>query len=253
MSHQAYLNAMGIDLYAPRWHLPHAPQSVVNIFYQEEYHSKVNEELESSVQIDNDHSQVISNTGLLDMRQALTELFEVKPNPSKRRIEKIIPDRVLDANESKSIAPFSLSIWRPLLGLLILDFRSSKDALPVELLLSNLLRVVKLSSFRLDEEVLHWPMVENRYAPRLLSKAQQELQTWLMVENDLRPISELWLMGSAAQMCFFPEHEKLEFFSQKQIQGVGLFAHILPSLKELLLDATLKPKLFNFLLESTDA
>lgn len=252
MSHQAYLNAMGIDLYTPRWHLPHAPQSVVNISYQEEYHSEVNEESESSIHIDSDHSQVISNNGLLDMRQALTQLFEVTPNPSKRIIEEIVPDRILNSNESKSIAPFSLSIWRPLPGLLILDSRSSKDALPVELLLSNLLRAVKLSSFRLDEEVLRWPMVENRYTPRLLSKAQQELQTWLMVENDLRPISELWLMGSNAQMCFFPEHEKLEFFSQKQIQGVDLFAHLLPSLKELLLDATLKPALFNFLLESTD-
>jgi hypothetical protein len=156
----------------------------------------------------------------------------------------------LEDNKVPSIKPFSLSIWRPQPGFLVLDARNTQLALPTELLLHNILRhICGGSQFILDEEVLRWPMIENRFMARTADDARNELQTWLAVENELRPINKLWLMGENTARYWLVDG--IDWNGSKwqliQLEGSSLTANILPSLNELLRYPIEKAKLLTCL------
>lgn len=121
--------------------------------------------------------------------------------------------------------------------MLVLDVRDAQLALPTELLLSNMLRAYTPDvTPHLGEELLRWPMVENRFVSRTVDDACAELQTWLAVESELRPVSCLWLMGYKAAAYFVAQDVSLEtkLFQRVPLSVGGLSALYLPSLNELL-------------------
>jgi hypothetical protein len=119
--------------------------------------------------------------------------------------------------------------------------------LPTEVLLNNLLRAhLSGNSFSLGEEVLRWPMAENRFVSRTENDARNELQTWLAVENELRPINKLWLMGESAA-CYWmaADSDWLQLcWTMQSIADLPLQALILPSLNQLLQNPSQKSRLW---------
>ena len=152
----------------------------------------------------------------------------------------------LDAKPA-SIEAFSLSVWRPLDGLMVIDSRNAKMALPTELLLNNILRsFFSHEPLQSREDVLRWPMIENSFTKRTAQDARMELQTWLSVQHEIRPIKHLWLMGPNAAIYFLSEAEHFNdsIFQSVDLADTLIKALILPSLNEILQNPILKQKLF---------
>ncbi len=242
LQRQAYLSALGIENYMPRWILSSAPASVACILPSIEIEGLAAST--SSPLIDSLSSSPVAIAPVkLDSSVAI-DMLVGDLDVMQRPVAPVNAASILRQFEEKKapvVAPFSLSLWRPVPGFLIIDSRNAAMALPTELLLGNILRVV-LGAIKpeLNEEVLRWPMIENRFVSRTASDARNELQTWLAVENELHPISRLWLLGENASQYFVDEDVSV---IQKRWQSVavsGLSGHhsisalLLPSLNELL-------------------
>ncbi|HSC67731.1 MAG TPA: hypothetical protein VLC79_08575 [Cellvibrio sp.] len=241
---QAYLSALGIENYAPRWILPSAPMPTVCLL-------PVPDVSDTSVA----HSVVVSSL----TKEVIQEEKKSSPNllhsiaelGEQKKFSKPIDAATilqqLDEKKAPLVQPFSLSIYRPTPGFLMIDSRDTKLALPTDILLHNLLRAyLNTTQFAVDEEVLRWPLIENRFVSRTETDARNELQTWLAVENELRPISVLWLMGQnairywlAADLASSSCH-----WTTQAIEGLPLKALILPSLNELLQKPAQKARLW---------
>ncbi|PUA28918.1 MAG: hypothetical protein B0W54_10965 [Cellvibrio sp. 79] len=253
---QNYLHALGIENYMPRWQLPFAPQSIACVM------PVINSEaleLSSGTQviIEQAISSVISSiasSSKIESAVAVDVLanLDIRQKPSAPINATAILQQ-LEEKKPTAVAPFSLSVWRPLPGFLIIDSRNTTLALPTDMLLNNILRACLIEKFNLSEEVLRWPMIENRFVSRTEADARNELQTWLAVENELRPISRLWLLGENAGKYFISaDINAIESRWQKiAISGlpgqVQISALFLPSLNELLQNPSDKARLWSTL------
>jgi hypothetical protein len=176
---------------------------------------------------------------------AIADLGEQKKAPLAINAAAILQQ--LEEKKAPVVQPFSLSIYRPQPGFLIIDSRNTKLALPTEVLLNNLLRVhLKVVQPALGEEVLRWPMIENRFVSRTEHDARNELQTWLAVENELRPIHSLWLMGESAARYWLDAGSDWAAIccTTQPIKDLSLQALILPSLNQLLQNPSQKSRLW---------
>ncbi|WP_323815373.1 hypothetical protein [Cellvibrio sp. NN19] len=245
LQRQAYLSSLGIDNYAPRWVMPFAPVSIAC------------EMPEVSLDFSAAGEPVIPSSSILSsvlapqersasaLSSTLIDLDIPKKAPAISNAAAILQQ--LEVKKAPVVQPFSLSIYRPQPGFLIIDSRNTTLALPTELLLSNLLRgYLGSSQFSLVEEVLRWPMIENSFVSRTEDDARNELQTWLAVENELRPISRLWLMGENAARYWVNMDNDLSllFWTVQSINNLPLQGLILPSLNQLLQNPAHKSKVW---------
>jgi hypothetical protein len=245
LQRQAYLSALGIENYAPRWLLPSAPVSLVctmpiQLIPAEPVVASpailVSAVAESLFENKNPSPNLLNT---------ITDLGEQKKAPLAVNAAMILQQ--LEGKKAPVVQPFSLSVYRPQPGFLIIDSRNTKLALPTEVLLSNLLRAhLSGGSFSLGEEVLRWPMVENRFVSRTENDARNELQTWLAVENELRPINKLWLLGeNAARYWMAADSDWSQLcWTIQPVADLPLQALILPSLIQLLQNPSQKSKLW---------
>lgn len=258
LQRQHYLSALGVDTYMPRWQLPFAAVSILCDLPVAEVELTAFEKIEvktgavtaqtysqpilSSTSSDVSVSPVNNLIGdILDAKKA------VKPLAAPISAADILAQ--LDTKPA-TIDPFSLSIWRPLDGVMIIDSRNTKLALPTELLLNNILRsFFSNQAMKPQEEVLRWPMIENSFAKRTVHDARIELQTWLSVQHEIRPIRQLWLMGSNAATYLLPEPVEYtaSVFNKIALLDSTLGALVLPSLNELLQKPTSKKQLLSVL------
>lgn len=239
LQRQAYLSVLGIENYMPRWYLPYAPEPVSCIL------PLIGDDNSSVVSVASEANaspSIVTFSTKLDSMVAIEMLgnLDVRQKPiAPVQVASILQQ--IEEKKAPVVAPFSLSLWRPVPGFLIIDSRNTSMALPTELLLSNMLRAV-LGTLKHDlkEEVLRWPMIENRFVSRTASDARNELQTWLAVENELRPINRLWLLGeNAAQYFVATDISALDCRWQRvPVSGLvgqaSINALLLPSLNELL-------------------
>lgn len=245
LQRQAYLSALGIENYMPRWQLPCAPANS-----QCDLSTLANDLLAgNSVETQSSDQPVIPlSTSIHNPDVSGRLLDDIKATSAKP--VKISAASILQNLEQKPVAdihPFSLSIWRPQPGMLVIDSRDTSLALPTELLLHNILRAfLGRSIASLQEEVLRWPMIENRFVSRTAIDARTELQTWLSVEHDLRPISQLWLMGENATHYFLPENVELNnaLWKSHRLPELGLTGFVIPSLNQLLQQPLMKAQLW---------
>jgi hypothetical protein len=251
---QMYLSALGVDTYMPRWYLPFAAQSIAcelpvateatapntpQVGVQVEYIVKPNL-IQSAL-------QTLSVTPS-PVNHIIGDILDTK-KAAKQNIQLIGAAEILAQLNTKPVTldPFSLSIWRPVDGVMVIDSRNTKLALPTELLLNNVLRsVFSHQALKSQEEVLRWPMIENSFAKRSSLDARNELQTWLSVQNEIRPIRYLWLMGLNSAAYLLPETDMYAelLFKATSVVGISINALILPSLNELLKNPASKQKLF---------
>ena len=80
--------------------------------------------------------------------------------------------------------------------------------------------------------------------------ARNELQTWLAVENELRPINRLWLLGENASKYFIAADMPVTGMCWQHVEVSGLpgqtqlTAFLMPSLNELLQSPLNKARLW---------
>lgn len=251
LQRQVYLSALGIDTYMPRWHLSLAPvatacQLPTVVPSEIDIGSAQVVQLQSIQVLPAEtikESQPFNN--LLDnLRDSKSSLKTDSKHDTSLSAEKI---RAQLANKSVVLDPFSLSVWRPCENILIIDSRNTSLALPTEMLMRNLLSTFMPSDIlNFKEEVLRWPMIENSFAHRTEDDARVELQTWLSVQQEIRPLKYIWLMGKNAASYFLPIGTKYEdlLFKDELIADSNTRALVLPSLIELLMSPLLKRKLF---------
>lgn len=245
LQRQAYLSALGIENYAPRWLLPTAPVSVacampIQLITGEPL--VVSSVTVFSVVVENPPENRNTSPNLLN---TIADLGEQKKAPLAVNAALILQQ--LEGKKAPVVQPFSLSVYRPQPSFLVIDSRNTKLALPTEVLLNYILRAhLGGSSFSLGEEVLRWPMVENRFVSRTENDARNELQTWLAVENELRPINKLWFMGeSAARYWMAADSDWQELcWTTQPIADLPLHALVLPSLNQLLQNPSQKSRLW---------
>jgi hypothetical protein len=245
LQRQAYLSVFGIENYMPRWHLPCAPESVACVL------PAITPALEMpSIQVVDaalSQPQIAIATSLErePPQRLLADIVTSSSAPVRISVASILQQL---EEKPVDIAPhFSLSVWRPAPGFLIIDSRNTALALPTELLLHNILRAFIGNQLAgLQEEVLRWPMVENRFVSRTVIDARAELQTWLAVEHELRPVTQLWLMGdNAARYLVTGDSEPTESWWQRHsLPSIGLPALILPGLNQLLQQPQLKARMW---------
>ena len=245
LQRQAYLSALGIENYMPRWQLPWAPANSKCDLSVLEEDMLTNDTVETQ---SNSQPIIASSTPIHNPDVSGRLLDDIKTTSVKP--VKISAASILQNLEQKPVAdihPFSLSIWRPQPGMLVIDSRDTSLALPVELLLHNILRAFLGKPIAsIPEEVLRWPMIENRFVSRTVTEARTELQTWLGVEHDLRPISQLWLMGENAARYFLPENTELNsaLWQSHHLPESGLTGFVIPSLNQLLQQPLMKAQLW---------
>lgn len=253
---QIYLSALGMDTYMPRWHLPYAPKSVACELPVAAIETSlvVKPEIQVESYTASIQMQPITKSSSADfspVNNLISDICETKKN-AKVVTQPISAADILAQLNSKpvTVEPFSLSIWRPIDGVMIIDSRNIKFALPTELFLNNILRSVFSShSIKLQEEVLRWPMIENSFTKRTANDARIELQTWLSVQHEIRPIRYLWLMGSNAATYLLPENSTYNHSLYKVIplNESAINGLILPSLNELLQNPIVKEQLYSAL------
>jgi hypothetical protein len=233
LQRQAYLSALGIENYAPRWVLPNGPVPVVCAIPEVALPQiEVTDPTLKIAELQLDDAHQNSLTAVLS--RSIAEVG-VQKAPSAIDAKAILQQ--LDEQKAKVVLPFSLTIYRPQPGFLLIDARDTRLALPTEILLNNLLRVyLKGGQFTLAEDVLRWPMIENRFVSRTEDDARNELQTWLAVENELRPIHTLWLMGENTARYWIARDRDWSAccWGMQPIEGLSLQAWIVPSLNQLL-------------------
>lgn len=264
INRQAYLSAFGIENYMPRWRLPMAPEPVacmlpVAVSVQPIVHSApaITHSNPSIIRAESLIPQLPPAETMGMAKDMLASIVEPKKSASSNStpINAATILQQLGASKGVAVQPFTLSVWRPEPGFLIIDSRNTKLALPTELLLSNILRaILGAEKIALNEEVLRWPMIENSFVSRSEDDARNELQTWLAVENELRPINRLWLLGDKASRYLLAvpaDHTAIlwqsTILANKELANKEAHALILPSLNELLLQPALKAKLWQSL------
>ena len=251
LQRQNYLSALGIENYMPRWRLPFAPEPIACVLPELAF-----EQLESSdspAVIEQSISSVISSVIPSKTESAIAIDVLVNLDVRQKPSVPINAAAILQQLEDKKpavVAPFSLSVWRPIPGFLIIDSRNTTLALPTDLLLNNILRACLAEKFNSSEEVLRWPMIENRFVSRTEIDARNELQTWLAVENELRPINRLWLLGENSGKYFIADDVSTieQRWHKVAVSGLAgqmqLTALLLPSLNELLQNPSDKARLW---------
>lgn len=242
LQRQAYLSALGIENYAPRWLLPSAPVSVACVLPAFDIPVAATPVSLGAVAIE---TPIESKPSAPNVLATMADLGEQKKAPLAINAAAILQQ--LEEKKAPVVQPFSLSVYRPQPGFLIIDSRNTKLALPTEVLLNNLLRAhLKAVQPALGEEVLRWPMIENRFVSRTEADARNELQTWLAVENELRPIYSLWLMGENAVRYWLDEESDWAAmcWTIQPVKDMSLQALILPSLNQLLQNPSQKSRLW---------
>lgn len=256
LQRQNYLSALGVDTYMPRWHLPFAPISVACELPAVIVHVQLQESPAAKTESNFAPTQPIKITKALSTESSpvnnmIGDILDAKKT-ARSASKPISAADILAQLDTKPVPidAFSLSIWRPVEGVMVIDSRNTKLALPTELLLNNILRLIYSNqSLKSQEEVLRWPMIENSFTKRTVEDARIELQTWLSVQNEIRPIRYLWLMGSNAATYFLPEDVVYSdsSFNAVSVADSAINALILPSLNELLQNPILKQPLFSAL------
>jgi hypothetical protein len=194
-----YLSALGIDSYFPRWQLPSSPESA-QCELPSEYDYLDDTDTDTALV---DYSSTPPNA-LSQVVDSLLMDISARVGPTQVVVEslKSSQDCISPATSSDLLSPFSLTIFRPIQNILIIDLRSAVYKNQTHRLLHNILFAYTGNTAPFSFEVVRWPAIENEFLPNTLEWAMAELQTWLQVEYEQRQFDQLWLMGQQLRDYF---------------------------------------------------
>jgi len=256
---QTYLDALGLEQYVPRWLLPLAPEprACVRPPVVPAREAESREQPESSSRADlSPSSQPQAESRPQPQAQAamrqLEEGFRTASEPGLETPEG--PTEALPGQDQphETPEPFSLSIWRSPLPLLVLDARQPRAAMPTGRLAANLLGAIarfsgwSLAKDQVWEESFAWPSVHNPAVPLSAADARAELEAWLEADLGQQPVRHLLLMGEPAARHLLPRGQSYTdcLWQTIQLADFSPPALVAPSLLELLRDPTLKRRLW---------
>lgn len=230
VAQQEYLAAMGIDFYLPRTTLAFAAPSP-EYFFDEDASITSEHEITEDRLIEPVIQTVKVDHLLQDVLTQVEKTAQPKSNPAKT------PQPI--QNPQSSIQPFSLSLWRPAKGFLIIAPHNTQ-ALPTELLLQNIVRYhLNQYQLKMDEEIVRWPANGNAKLHLTEQDARDELQTWLSVQHEFQPINQLWFFGDAWH--YFVKQDETDINSLSEVfDQINFTVKSFPDLAVILQDPQLK-------------
>lgn len=232
LQRQTYLSVLGVESYAPRWLLPSAPEPRLCTRLPVAVPLA---ELAPAPQPQSVPRVAPTEAGpqaLSDVLRQVTGADAALAQPQTSA-----PTTPVTPKAQPTVAPFTLSIWRSSLPVLVLDSREPRAAMPTERLVRNLLRSLgDVESASVSEEILSCPLVP-KPTP---ADARSELSTWLEAELARRPVQKLLLMGHNAAHYLVPEEAELEQLLWQWVPVPGeLQALVAPSLVDVLREPAL--------------
>ncbi|WP_439509668.1 hypothetical protein [Marinimicrobium koreense] len=237
---QAYLDALGMEQYVPRWLMPHAPMPTACELPMVEPPSEAPALAREPA---TERAPAETPRPVADFLNDMRE-----PAKPTRREAPPEPERVAAAEPpAERIEPFTLSIWRSPLPILVVDARQPRAAMPTDRLLRNLLQALAPhDSQRVSEEVLPWPLVNHKAVRLSADDARAELSTWLETELTNRPVRHLLLMGESAARFLLPEDKPYGevLWQSLPLSPFDMPTLVAPSLLEILRNPDLKRPLW---------
>jgi len=245
---QAYLSAMGIDSYMPRWILPGAPVPAACEFVGPAVQTQLVAQSPAAQVADvaADKPAVAAKTqSVVAATDMLNELDKAPARPAPEVPAQVEATAGSPAADT-AVAPFALSVWRVSEALMVIDSRQVQLALPTDRLLGNMLLALgyKLSSLP-KAEVVRWPFYENKMAGQAAgteTEVREMLHAFLDAHLVLDPVQHLLLMGQDAARYILPVDIDLENLPLEgiELKELATTAVVTPSLAEMLQTPELK-------------
>ncbi len=250
-----YLNAMGVEQYAPRSEIKDALPSTLLLLkninrkdYSSNFHSNISTSktsAENEIGSAGKRSKVIENKflsdDLLSEADANRKQRPVKENTSPKKQVSQLLDQVSEG-ASKTTLQFSISVWQLDNGILVLDSRKARQAMPTTALLGNILAFYRLRTLKTEPEIIHWPPTKGFSLADDPDAVQQMITAFLESRSKAMDIKGLWLMGE--QACQYVSENDSSYVDQLgdcyRMETLKCDAAILPSLIDMLIDPSLK-------------
>lgn len=250
----AYLEAMGIQTFVPRWILPAArpprqallPEPVEPLTVDErpaaaqvQAHAESEPRRTSTQQVTGVVSGIIGELAGKEARRA-------KPAPAPEDSAQSPAKRVLDVLKGPApteVVNFSLSLWRINEGLMVIDSHQARQALPTHTLLSNILFAKGIRTPPGRPEVLNWPMIGGAAdAEGGWLQACEMVQAFLNARFERQPVQSIWLMGEAAYraVCAGENNYHENMGKMRDLSMLNCLAVVLPGLTDMLKSPSLK-------------
>jgi len=251
-----YLEAMGVDMYVPRFVLPAAKAPSLCALPVAPSHveptTKIHDVLASAgdTALSTPAPEHVSAPEVVaDVpRPAITS-----EAPANDTVAEVV-DGVVDVVTEQSVS-FSLSMWRVGDVFQVIDSRRPHDALPTHALLNNILRAVMGAPAQLPEsEIIHWPLVQPEtdgpVRDQGWSAAHQMVGGFLEGRLAATPVKYLLLFGQEAAKAVLGADLDTEdsLYCARALEDFDATAILLPSLADILYVAQLKPKVWEALI-----
>lgn len=243
-----YMEAMGIDMFVPRFILPNSLPVRQCVLPAEPVKEQVQveEPLGQPANFVQSESRVVEQFVKINLDEPEAQ----KPIEAVQSVQKLIDNVkavVTDAPVEKAV--FTLNIWH-LENVFVLDSCQPDDALPTERLITNILIQLNLLPVRLPRaEVLTWPIVNSRPQDQSWEDARQMVSAFIDSRLETKPVEKLFLFGEEAFRALDSSGKEFDEqkFSQVSLEGQTIPAYVLPSLADLLRNPTQKKSVWQLL------
>jgi hypothetical protein len=233
-----YLDAMGIDMFVPRFLLSNAllprqaelpadavfapPQIVLE---------------DSEARVLPERAAVVNRIVNLDFTQDnLTPIAHDIETLKDEPVKNIPPDTA----RVQTTVQFSLALWRIDSEVMVVDSRRPRSALPTEALLANILFQLNVLRQPLPRaEFLNWPM-PGTGGNHGWDAAREMVQAFLEGRLSSNPIKRLVIMGAEAGNAILEKEVDCQTEAGFAGQAFGAEAMLLPSLADMLYQPELK-------------
>lgn len=260
-----YLDAMGLDMYVPRFVLPAAKlpkraqlpvaaspepasqQSSAreNLLGGQRSSAPEIQHLERQNAVSAESAERLPQThgsSAMVRGESVAEgiLDAISPEKVVKRVP-VAEDKAIETPASEPVQ-FSLGIWRGSNQLLAIESRQPQAALPTQTLLKNILLSKQLSLTSAKPEILNWPMFGGAGGEGGWEPASEMINAFLKARLEQQAAKVIWLLGKDAYGAVFGSVNRFQDDLGKclALDQLPCLAVVLPSLTDMLTQPTLK-------------
>lgn len=261
-----YLDAMGLDMYVPRFVLPAAklpkraqlpvatsPEPVSkqssareNLLGEQRSSAPEIQHLERQSAVSAESATKVPQThgsGAMVRGESVAEgiLDAISPETVVKRVP-AAEDKGVVVTPAPEPVQFSLGIWRGSNQLLAIESRQPQAALPTQGLLKNILLSKQLSLTSAKPEILNWPMFGGAGGEGGWEPASEMINAFLKARLEQQAAKVIWLLGKDAYGAVFGSvnHFQDDLGKCLALDQLPCLAVVLPSLTDMLTQPTLK-------------